>query len=312
MKSPKDFAEELASQFDRLKPNADSIGQFHRNFRRAIDQFDQPGPRMQNIIDLSVPDPFHPVPARLYEPFGCTDTAGPTLIYIHGGGFVTCSVESHEGICLRIANGSGYRVLSVEYRLAPAHPYPAGPDDCETVLKWALSGDGEAYGIDPNRLAIGGDSAGGNMAAFLAQKYRRELRAQILLYPLMQLVELKPVKPGPQDILPLGYIALKFIDEHYVQNADTHNPRLSPLLERNLHGTPPAYILTCGLDPLRMEGHAYAQNLEAAGTKVKSHYEKTMPHGFLNFAKAFPRAIKVPLDAADFLRMHMPLKEATC
>jgi len=105
--------------------------------------------------------------------------------------------------------------------------------------------------------------------------------------------------------LPLGYVALKFIDEHYVQNADTHNPRLSPLLERDLKGLPPAYVLTCGLDPLRIEGKAYVDNLRAAGVKVEHYHDKTMPHGYLNFAKAFPRAKKIPLEAADFLRQYM-------
>ncbi len=305
MKSPVEIAEELRAHLDKLKLGPQNISQFHMHFRKAMDQFDQPGPRMQNIVNFEIPSATHSIPVRLYEPFGCTEDPGPTLVFLHGGGFVACSMDTHEGICLRIANGSSCRVLSVEYRLAPAHPYPAGPEDCEKALQWALSDQSEAYGIDSNRLAIGGDSAGGNMSAFLAQKYRNDLKAQILLYPLMQLVELKPVKPGPQDILPLGYVALKFIEEHYVRQADTHNPRLSPLLERNLKGLPPAFMLTCGLDPLRQEGKAYTEKLRAAGVYVKDHHEKTMPHGFLNFAKAFPRARNIPLMAGEFLRQNI-------
>ena len=305
MKSPKDIADELRGQIEKLRLSPNNLDGFHQNFRRMANQFDQPGPRMRNIVNFNIDDPFYPVPVRLYEPFGAADDIGPTLIFIHGGGFVTCNIDTHEGICLRLANGSGFRVLSVEYRLAPAHPYPAGPDDCEKVLKWALDGKGADYGIDADRLAIGGDSAGGNMSAYIAQKYRRDLKCQILFYPLMQMIELKPANPGPQDIVPLGFMALKFIEEHYVQNADPNNTRLSPLLERDLKNLPPAYILTCGLDPLRIEGKAYAENLKAAGVPVVEAYEKALPHGFLNFAKAFPKARKIPLDAADVMRRYM-------
>ena len=176
---------------------------------------------MARVENFNVGEGEGAIPCRLYVPFGADEPSGACLIYIHGGGFVTCDIETHEGIARRLANGAVCRVLSVDYRLAPQHPYPAGPDDCEAVLKWALAGEGlDEYGIDPNNIAIGGDSAGGNMAAYLAQKYRDDIKSQILLYPLMQLMEFKPPKPGPQDWLQLGFMALKFIDEHYVAGAD--------------------------------------------------------------------------------------------
>ncbi len=310
MKTPRNIADDLRAQIEKLKSFRDhatnfQINNFHQNFRRLTNQFDTPGPKMQNIVNFNVPDERFPVPVRLYEPFNASQEPGPTLIYLHGGGFVTCDISSHEGICLRMASGSGYRVLSVDYRLAPQYPFPAGPDDCEKVLKWAIDGYGEEYGIHRHNLALGGDSAGGNMTAYLAQKYRKELKCQILFYPLMQLAQVKPPNPGPQDILPLGVMALKFIDQHYVAGADTSQTRLSPLFEKDLKRVPPAYVLTCGLDPLRDEGKAYADNLTAAGVKVKYDHIKSMPHGFLNFAKAFPKARKIPLDAADFMRNYM-------
>ena len=160
----------------------------------------------------------------------------------------------------------------------------------------------DEYGIDPLLLAIGGDSAGGNMSAWLAQKYRKDLRAQILLYPLMQMVDMKPPKPGPQDVFQLGVVALTFIKKHYVVDADVNSTKVSPLFEKNLKGLPPAYILTCGLDPLRAEGRLYKEYLEAAGVAVNYVHEKAMPHGFLNFSKAFPKAKKLPLDTGAFLR----------
>ncbi len=310
MRSPKDIADELKEQIRKFKDARDNasnsqIGSLHQNFRRLTNQFDAPGPRMRNIVNFEIPDERFPVPVRLYEPYNASKNPGPTLIYLHGGGFVTCDLDSHEGICLRMASGSRYRVLSVDYRLAPKHPFPAAPDDCEKVLKWALEGHGNTYGIDPSRIGLGGDSAGGNMTAWLAQKYRQDLLCQILYYPLMQMAELKPANPGPQDIFQLGVIALKFIEQHYVAGADTSQTKLSPLFERDLSCLPPAYVLTCGLDPLRIEGRTYVENLQAAGVKVKHVHEKTMIHGYLNFARAFPKAKKTPLDVSDFMRAYM-------
>lgn len=311
MKRPKDIAEEIAEkmrlQMEKLRPAPDQIYQIHSSIRRMTNQFDMPGPDMRHVVDFNVPNGDLPVPVRMFTPYQASKEAGPCLIYLHGGGFVTCSVESHEGVVRRMASGSGMRVLSVDYRLAPEFPFPAAPDDCEAVLKWALDGQGaEDYGIDPNFIALGGDSAGGNMTAYLAQKYRANIKVQILYYPVMQLVDFKPPKPGPQDWLQLGFMALKFVDEHYVAGADTRDTRLSPLFETNLKGLPPAFVLTCGLDPLRDEGKLYADKLMRNGVAVKYVHEKRMPHGFLNFTKAFPRGRKIPLDAADFLREHMP------
>ena len=304
-KTPKDFADELRAQFDALKFKPDQIYTIHNNIRRLTNQFDLAGPEMRKIKDFNVPQDDYPVPVRIYVPHNSSEQAGPTLIYLHGGGFVTCSLESHDALCRRLASGSGYRVLSVDYRLAPQYPFPAGPDDCESVLNWALEGYGDSFGIDRHRLALGGDSAGGNMAAFLAQKYRDDLHVQILFYPLMQLIDFKPPKPGPQDWLQLGVMALKFISEHYVADSDPTDTRLSPLLETELTRIPPTFVLTCGLDPLRDEGRAYADKLTAAGVTVDYSHEKAMPHGFLNFSRAFPKGRKIPLDAADFLRAHM-------
>ena len=298
----------MKAQLEKFRFEPTQVADIHNNLRRMTNQFDTPGPEMRKIHDFNIEDEVYdvPVPVRLYVPHNASEEPGPTFIYIHGGGFVTGSIESHDGITRRIASGTGYRVLSVEYRLAPQFSYPAGPDDCEFVLSWALEGYGQdEWGIDRHNIAIGGDSAGGNMTAYLAQKYRDDLKAQILFYPLMQLVDFKPPKPGPQDWLQLGFMALKFIDEHYVNGSDANETRLSPLFEENLKDLPPAYVLTCGLDPLRDEGKLYADKMVACGVPVEYWHEKMMPHGFLNFAKMFPKGRKIPLDAADFLRKYM-------
>jgi len=291
---------------ERLKADPEQILAIHNNIRKMTKQFDIPGPKMARIEEFDVPSEEAPVPVRLYVPHAADmDEAVPTFLFLHGGGFVACDLNSHDGICRRMANGTGYNVLSVDYRLAPDYPYPAAPDDCEHVLNWIMNGGGEPHGIGSSHIAIGGDSAGGNMAAYLAQKYRETIRAQILFYPVMQLVDFKPANPGPQDFLQLGVVALKYIDEHYVQDADPKDTRLSPLFEDNLKGMPPAYVLTCGLDPLRDEGKLYADKLQYSGTPVVYHHEKALPHGFLNFTRAFPKGKKIPLDAADFLRKHI-------
>jgi len=143
------------------------------------------------------------------------------------------------------------------------------------------------------------------MAAYLTQKYRKQLKAQVLFYPVMQMLELKPQKPGPQDALQLGFVALKFIEEHYLAGADKTDTKVSPLLEDDLAGLPPAYLMTAGLDPLRAEGKAYRDKMLAAGVTVESNHEKAMPHGFLNFARAFPPAKRITTDVADFLRRNI-------
>jgi acetyl esterase len=312
MKSPLDIFETLKEQIegvrpqlDKLRPEKISVKALHQAMRRLTRQFDEAGPVMKQVTDIALKGPAGDISARLYCPHGAMSAGGPTLVYFHGGGWVTGSIASHEGLCLRIASGAALRVLSVDYRLAPEHPFPAAIDDCEAALLWALEGGGAEYGINPKRIAIGGDSAGGNMTAYLAQAYRKRLKAQILFYPVMQMLELKPQNPGPQDRLQLGFIALKFIEEHYLAGADKTSAKVSPLFEDDLQGLPPAYVLTAGLDPLRKEGRAYADKLRAAGTRVDYYHEKAMPHGFLNFARAFPSAKRVSIDVAEFLRANI-------
>lgn len=296
------LSETLSEQFSKLTPDEQFLDKFQDNFRRMTRRFDAPGPEVRVCETFEVEG----VEVRLFVPFGPLPTVGPTIIYVHGGGFVSCDTQTHEGIIRRLANASFCRVIAVEYRLAPKHPFPAAPDDVETVLNWALDARGESRGIDGSKLVVAGDSAGGNIAAWLAQKYRDRIKVQVLFYPLMQLVDIKPANPGPQDWLQIGTVALKYVQEHYVVGADPTDTKISPLLEKNLTGIPPAYVLTCGLDPLRDEGKLYAEKLKAAGTTVVQLYEKTMPHGFLNFAKAFPRANTVPIEAAEFIRAQFP------
>ncbi|MGB6317602.1 MAG: alpha/beta hydrolase [Litorimonas sp.] len=296
------LSETIAEQVNKLTPDDQFLDRFQDNFRRMTRRFDTPGPEVRLREEFEVDG----VKVQFFVPFGPLPEPGPTILYAHGGGFVTCDTETHEGIIRRLANASLCRVVSVEYRLAPQHPFPAGPDDVKTVLDWMMDGRARSRGVDPDQIAVAGDSAGANMVAWLAQAHRDRIAAQVLFYPLMQLQDIKPANPGPQDWLNIGSVALKYIQEHYVAGADPRDPRVSPLFETDLADMPPAYVLTCGLDPLREEGKLYADKLRDAGGEVEMVFEKTMPHGFLNFAKAFPRANTVPIEAAEFVRARFP------
>ncbi|MBO0845308.1 MAG: alpha/beta hydrolase [Nocardioides sp.] len=224
------------------------------------------------------------LPARLYVPSKASAT-GPLLVFFHGGGWVYGDLDSHDAVCRFLAEHSGVRVLSVDYRLAPEHPFPAAYDDAVTAYRWVASHAGD-YGGDPGRLAVGGDSAGGNLAAVAALAAAREglpLALQLLVYPATDVSGTTESK----RLFGHGfYLTQEFIDQaldQYVPNhADRKDPRVSPLLAEVPPGLAPAYVATAGFDPLRDEGEAYARYLADAGTKVELKRFPDQIHGFLN------------------------------
>ncbi|MGB3455012.1 MAG: alpha/beta hydrolase fold domain-containing protein, partial [Litorimonas sp.] len=186
------LSETIAEQVNKLTPDDQFLDRFQDNFRRMTRRFDTPGPEVRLREEFEVDG----VKVQFFVPFGPLPEPGPTILYAHGGGFVTCDTETHEGIIRRLANASLCRVVSVEYRLAPQHPFPAGPDDVKTVLDWMMDGRARSRGVDPDQIAVAGDSAGANMVAWLAQAHRDRIAAQVLFYPLMQLQDIKPANPG--------------------------------------------------------------------------------------------------------------------
>ena len=168
MPSSQELQEFLKSQIDELKPHYERLvapleklrddkltaRQFHKAFRKVVNTFDDAGPEMAVMEDFTIPSHNGAIPVRLYVPHGASDVAGPTTLFFHGGGFVSGSIESHEGIARRLAGGSNIRLLSVEYRLAPEHPYPSAPDDCEAVLNWLFEGHGVEKNLSPSRIAL--------------------------------------------------------------------------------------------------------------------------------------------------------------
>ncbi|MGH2905796.1 MAG: alpha/beta hydrolase [Solirubrobacterales bacterium] len=229
-----------------------------------------------------IPGPAGPLPARLFTPSRARNS-GPLLVFFHGGGWVLGSRDSHDGACQLLAEGSGVRVLSVEYRLAPEHPFPAAFDDALAAFRF-VAANPEEFGADPARIAVGGDSAGGNLAAVVTNALRGEgpLPAfQLLIYPV---VDVSTQYPSYSDFAHGFYLTadrMRTFIAAYVPEEDRGDPRAAPLLEQDLVGLPPTYICTALADPLRDEGEAYARRLDDANVQVA---RKRFPqiHGFIN------------------------------
>jgi acetyl esterase len=223
------------------------------------------------------------VPARLYRPDGAS---GGALLFMHGGGWALGSVDTHDGLCREIANGSGATVLSVDYRLAPEHPSPAALDDCDAAWYW-LRLAADELGIDADRVALGGDSAGGALAAGLALRLRdrREsaARLQLLVYPCLD-----PALETPSAIeFANGYrltrANMRWFWRAYLGRAQP-TPEAAPVLADDLSGLPPAFVVTASHDVLRDEGEAYAVRLRASGVPAEIVRVEGTLHGFLRFA----------------------------
>ncbi len=227
-----------------------------------------------------------PVPVRIYRPR--TTAPLPALVYFHGGGFVIGSFATHDGTCRSLAVEGGCAVISVDYRLAPEHPFPAAVDDCIAGFRW-LREHADSLGIDPARIAVGGDSAGGNLAAVVCIAEReaggRLPCFQLLIYPATDMTRAQPSHRS----LGRGFFLESetidwFLDQYLPPGTDLEQWRASPLFAETLEGLPPALVVTAGFDPLRDEGEAYAAALRDAGVAVTELREPGLVHGFVNMA----------------------------
>lgn len=258
-------------------------------------------PPVAETRDIEIPGGDGPIPARVYIPHGVSEAPGPGLIFYHGGGFVTGSLNSHHPLCQRLAAVSGVRICAVEYRLAPENPFPAAIEDAFAAMDGALAGDLLEHGFDPERLAVGGDSAGGNLAASVARERRSQLRFQLLIYPLLQLVQTKKDRPRWQEGPLLSQYTLEEVRKHYIAEADPGDVRISPLLADDLKGLPPTYLLASELDPLLEEGQVYRDKMLASAVPVEYRLWKMVPHGFLNMSRLFPVCISAIEEAGKAL-----------
>jgi len=225
------------------------------------------------------------LPARLYVPAGAPEV-GPLLVFLHGGGFWCGDLDTHDGPCRFLAEAAGVRVLSVAYRLAPEHPFPAAYDDAVTAYAWLVEHAAE-LGADPGRVGVGGDSAGGNLSAGVAIEAARHgwpCRVQLLIYPATQVGR----STRSAELFDHGfYLTRGFMDradQLYAAGVPSDEPRLSPLEAELPDGLAPALVYVAGFDPLRDEGVAYAERIRAAGTRVELTVLGDQIHGFLNIA----------------------------
>lgn len=268
------------------------------------------GPVIQpvRVRDLRIPAGDLEIPARLYTPDGL-EAGSPLLVYYHGGGFVVGSIESYDNTCRFLASNAEVRVLSVDYRRAPEHPFPAAPEDAFAAFGYAAR-NAEELGADASSIAVGGDSAGANLAAVTSYQALRtggpRPAFQLLFYPRVDHDGSYP----SQELFASGFFLtaydLEWCAGHYQPAAG--DPLASPLLADDLRGLPPTYVATAGFDVLRDEGDAYAARLLEAGVPVVHHCHTDLIHGFVNFIGLGRRFREAVAEAAGALRTGLALR----
>jgi acetyl esterase len=252
--------------------------------RVFFDQMQLPRPEVKiaEVADRKIPGPAGQLPVRIYRPEGKAPL--PVLVYFHGGGWVIGSLETHDGTCRDLANRIGCVVVSVDYRLAPEARYPAAAEDCYAATKWVAE-NAHALGVDPARIGIGGDSAGGNLAAVVALMARDRsgpaLRHQLLIYPVTDADFGRASYRENAEGFLLTTKAMEWFWGHYVpEPARRREAYAAPLRAQDVSGLPPAFVLTAEYDPLRDEGEAYAERLRQAGVPTRLQRYAGAIHGF--------------------------------
>jgi len=263
---------------------------------------------MERVEALELPGPAGPIRARLYTPPGAQDPA-PLLVYLHGGGWVIGDLDTHDDPCRFLAANTGAKLLSVDYRLAPEHPFPAAAEDAFAAFGWAAA-NGERLGVDAGRIAVGGDSAGGNLAAAVCLMAREaggpSPAMQLLIYPVTETAGTAASRRTFAEGFLLTRGDMDWFEDHYMPpGVDREDPRVALLNATDLSGLPPAYVAVAGFDPLRDEGEAYARRLREAGVQVALRHHPGLVHTFANLAAVCPSARQAMLEAAGAVRMGL-------
>ncbi len=271
-------------------------------------------PELKSVAPLAIPSPRGPIPARIYTPKILNQANGlaPGLVFFHGGGWVIGDLDTHDVVCRSLADEGGIVVISVDYRLAPEHKFPAAVDDAIAATTWIAAHAGEA-GIDGARLVVGGDSAGGNLAAVVAISARDgdgpAIAGQLLIYPATDFAMTHPSHREPETSILLTHSVIRWFRDHYLNDAaDVHDWRASPARAPTLNGLPPAYVLTAGADPLRDEGDEYAGRLKQAGVAVTHRTFPGQFHGFFTMGKLLPQANVAAREIGVWLRSLGPAR----
>jgi len=265
-------------------------------------------PELAAVRDVAIPAPHGAIPARLYEPkkLGTANGPAPGLVFFHGGGWVIGDLDSHDVVCRQLADEGQLIVISVDYRLAPEHKFPAAVEDAISATQW-VAANAIALGIDAARLCVGGDSAGGNLAAVVAIAARDgngpALSGQVLIYPATDFAMTHPSHSEPETSVLLTHSVIRWFRDHYLNGAaDVHDWRASPARATTLIGLPPAYVLTAGADPLRDEGNDYAERLKQARVPVTHRSFPGQFHGFFTMGKLLQQANAAATDIGTWLQ----------
>jgi acetyl esterase len=265
-------------------------------------------PELKSVTALSIPAPHGSIPARIYTPKTLRQAGGgaPCLVFLHGGGWVIGDLDSHDVVCRKLADAGELIVIAVDYRLAPEHKFPAAVDDAIAATKW-IADNAKTLGIDAERLSVGGDSAGGNLAAVVAIAARDgngpAIAGQVLIYPATDASRTHPSHSEPETSILLTHSVTRYFYDSYLNStADVHDWRASPARASTLIGLPPAYVLTAGADPLRDEGDEYAHRLKEAGVPVTYRHFPGQFHGFFTMGKLLQQANVAAGEIGDWLK----------
>jgi acetyl esterase len=277
--------------------------------RRTADASSGPKIPMAEVVELEFPGPGGPLPARLYVPHGAPLPPRPMLVFLHGGGWMVGDLETHDSACRYLAAHSGAAILSPTYRLAPEHPFPAAVEDAREAWLWAIRLSAE-LGADPTRMAIGGDSAGANLAAGVAIAMRDaggpRAAMQLLVYPATEAVDPRPSRALFAEGFFLTQMDIDHCERAYLPDkAMGFDPYASVLRTPDLSNLPPAYVCTAGFDPVRDEGEEYAARMRAEGTKVALRRHPRLTHLFVNLTGVSRSCRAAMLETAGALRMGL-------
>lgn len=258
------------------------------------------------IENVEMPGPGGDLKLRVYTPVAAGSEGLPAMVFFHGGGFTIGDLDTHDGSCRLFAQESGCRIVAVDYRLGPEHKFPAAVEDAFAAVKW-IEGNASAFGIDANRIAVGGDSAGGNLAAVVCQLAKGEggpkLAYQLLMFPMTQFgAAFESLRLFGAGFL-MERQSLDWFTQNYLpSDVDIYDPRISPLAAPDLSGLPPAYLMLAGCDPLHDEGKAYAEKLRAAGVGVTIADYPGMLHSFVHMQAVLPQAFEALSASAKAMR----------
>ena len=284
------------------------LPELRQQLRLMVTLMDEPAPELARIEDVRIPGPAGEIPARVYSS-SAAKTPQPAVVYFHGGGWVQGDLETHHGLCARLAKHAGVLVVAVDYRLAPENKFPAAVDDCLAAYRW-MREKGRDVGADTARVGVAGDSAGGNLSAVVSQLAAAAGLAvpacQVLIYPAVD----ASLETESHRELVEGHVIPReriiwYMQQYLRSEADRSDVRFSPLRAASVKGQPPAMIVTAGFDPLRDEGRAYGDRLREAGVDVVYREYPGQIHAFVSLTKAIPQGMACTLEIADYLRRRL-------